>query len=243
MFPNFTVQVPLYNSQQLQPVLGNSFHVQPRLYNSEQLFPVVQIPIYDSRQLRPGYNSVQLQPRLYNSEQLILPAYNTQQLQSQNSVMNSSKIISHYPQTGFNCNPPNPIPTSPQRQPMKYPYYPEIFPEEPSFIPAPMSSILSPQRHFHFSPIKYIDPGPGPLHEQQLEAAPQLKSVQRRQLTAAACCSFGVALSTLALCAALFVIFVVVAIKLGLDDSFCNGYVRAIFELVSLTRSHPSCPH
>ena len=116
-------------------------------------------------------------------------------------------------------------PASPQFSPMIYPYYPEIFPEEPTFMPAPLPSMILSDRNF------YSEQNLSPVYRSRVPtqpAAPQLKSVYLKKIAADACCSTGVALATLALSVVVFVVFVVVAIQLGRSDNFCNGYVSPI---------------
>ena len=183
----------------------------------------VQIPnpLYNSNQLQTLYYSPQIQPQLHNSQH-IAPLYDSQQLQPiPNGIHNSNQMMLYYPQPESTGNQTfNIMTVSPQLKPMRYPYYPEICPEEPTFVPAPMSIFSS--HETHLPPINYrrkLD------HHFEGEPAPPLKSIRTRFLAADACCSLGVAISTLIVSVVLCIVFVVVAAELGFNDSFCNGYV------------------
>jgi hypothetical protein len=218
MIPIYTIQAPLHNSrQQLRA---------PRLTRSQQQRTILHE--------MHGKNQMQQQP-----------FYNTYQMHQSNQSNASINTVLYPPPgtAGIRHSPNDSQPASMHDYPMKYPYYPEILPEEPAFMPAPPPSMLLCDRNFYyeqnFSPVYRS-------HEPTKPPAPQLKSIYLKKIAADACCSTGVAVATLALSLILFVIFVVVAIQLGRHDNFCDGYVGSIpFDPTQvycrLTLSFPPC--
>ena len=221
----YTIQSPLHNSQRLH----DSPQLQQQLYYSR---PLGTSSLHNSSHFQAIPNSPLLQPQLFYSEQLV-PMYYPQNLQPANQMQSINQIVLY--------NSPaesGQMPNSPTFKAKRYPYYPEIRAEEPTFIPAPMNSILA-SHGANLPPINYRSAIPPQLHLQQ--PAPQLKSIRDKHLAADACCSVGVSLSTLGISVTLFIIFVVVAIELGFNDSFCNGYVSAPRNpCTNFFLSHPS---
>jgi hypothetical protein len=206
MIPIYTIQSPLHHSV-------HQMHT-PQLTHSQQQ-RVVLLEMY-------GNNQIQQQPY-----------YNTYQMQQADQNNASVNTVLYYPPgtSEIRLSPSNSRPASSQLSPMKYPYYPEISPEEPAFMPAPLPSMFLSDRNL------YCEQTLSPVYrsrEPTQPAAPQLKSIYLQNLAADACCSTGVALATLALSVILFVVFVVVAIQLGRSDIFCDGYVGPILFVPAL---------
>ncbi len=109
-------------------------------------------------------------------------------------------------------------------------------------MPAPLPSIHLSNRNINCEERTYRSAVP------TQPDAPQLKTIYLKNRAADACCSTGVAWTTLVLSLFLFAMFIVVANQLGRNDNFCDGYVGPIHFVparlnVRLTLPSPPCAY